>query len=554
MADSPSMGARPQGAEITRLHHGTWWDWHKKDQPDDVMTGRYIRLLPEDRTQFDHDALEALAEAMTSDELTPTPEGEHDPEEDPDITAAYTYLGQFTDHDLTFDPTSRLREALTDQQLEALADFRTPRFDLDNLYGRGPDDQPYMYKQDKIHMELGEPLSGNPLDPYAHDLPRGPNDRALIGDPRNDENRIVAQLHSIFLRFHNNVADYLAETNYLDLDRKLSFEDVREQVRWHYQWVLVTDFLRSIINDDTYQRVFADPRYPTPTLPGLRDGLRLMPVEFSVAAFRFGHSMIRPDYRLNTKVPRRPIFSPRGDERAPADPTADLGGFRPIPSDWAIDWRFFVDLEPSSESKAQKAYKIDTSLAAPLGDLPREIASHPKSLALRNLERGAAFSLPTGQQVASALGEKPIADEDLLVRKATAGDRDKLQALKDIAPGFAGRAPLWAYILSEAQMTSWVRAGWDRAGNDPAPDGIPIKLGPVGGRIVADVFAALLRGDPTSYLKQGAPFKPIPWLTPDGTTFGLAELINFALRPTAVSPTPSGPVSPGRYRRRPSRR
>ena len=73
---------------------------------------------------------------------------------------------------------------------------------------------------------------------------------------------------------------------------------------------------------------------------------------------------------------------------------------------------------------------------------------------------------------------------------------------------------------------------WLGRGNDPALDGIPIKLGPVGGRIVADVFAALLRGDPTSYLKQGAPFKPIPWLTPDGTTFGLAELINFALKPT----------------------
>jgi hypothetical protein len=509
----------------TALHHGTWWDWHQNDHPDDVMIGRYIRLLPEDRTQFAQHDLEALADAMISDQEAPTPEGEPDPEEDPEITAAYTYLGQFTDHDLTFDPTSRLREALTDQQLEALADFRTPRFDLDNLYGRGPDDQPYMYDSDKIHMLLGEPLSGNPLDPDAHDLPRGPNDRALIGDPRNDENRIVAQLHAIFLRFHNKVADYLAETNYLD--RKPGFEDVRQQVRWHYQWVLVTDFLRRVINDHTYQRVFADPRYPTPTQPWLRDGLRLMPVEFSVAAFRFGHSMIRPDYRLNKTVPRRPIFSPRDDDRASADSTADLGGFRPIPSDWAIDWQFFINLGPGPERKAQKAYKIDTSLASPLGDLPREIASRQKSLALRNLERGRTFSLPTGQQVARALDEKPIADDDLLIGKATAGDRGTLRPLWRIASGFAGRAPLWAYILSEAQVTSR-----DRPGNGASPDSIPIRLGPVGGTIVADVFAALLRGDPTSYLKQGAPFKPIPGLTRDGTTFGLAELINFALKPT----------------------
>ena len=504
------------------------------------MAGRYIRLLLENRTQSGQQDLEKLAHVMISDQEVPTPEGTPDPEEDPEITAAYTYLGQFTDHDLTFDPTSRLREALTDQELDALADFRTPRFDLDNLYGRGPDDQPYMYGQDKIHMLLGDPLSGNPYDLHARDLPRGPNGRALIGDPRNDENRIVAQLHAIFLRFHNNVADYLAKTNYLG--RKPSFDDVRNQVRWHYQWLLVKDFLPRVINDDTYQRVFADPRYPTPTLPGLRDGLRLMPVEFSVAAFRFGHSMVRPEYRLNTTIPRRPIFAPRVHHRAPVDDTADLGGFRPIPSDWAIDWQFFINinLDPGIEVTAmgprnepirvmhepQKAYKIDTSLVAPLGDLPSAIASDPNNLALRNLERGAAFWLPTGQQVARALDEKPIPDEDLVIGKATAEDRDKLQLLSKIAPGSAGHAPLWAYILSEAQVTSRDRAVSD-ASRDP--DNISIKLGPVGGRIVADVFAALLLGDRTSYLKEGAPFTPIADFTCDGRTFGLAELINVAL-------------------------
>jgi hypothetical protein len=515
----PSRRRRSE-SEITRLRHGTWWDWHRHDQPDEVMTGRYMRLLPPDRTQFVQDDLEALAHAMTPDESESTPEGELNPEEDPEITAAYTYLGQFTDHDLTFDPTSRLREALTDQELNALADFRTPRFDLDNLYGRGPDDQPYMYERDKIHMLLGKRMSGSPFDPDARDLPRGPNRRALIGDPRNDENRIVAQLHAIFLRFHNQVADYLAKPKHLGKD--VTFEDVRQQVRWHYQWMLVTDFLPHVINNDTYQRVFADPYYPTPTLHGLQNGLRLMPVEFSVAAFRFGHSMIRPDYRLNATVPRRPIFLP-DDDAARAGATADLGGFRPIPSDWAIDWEFFINLGPGPESKAQKAYKIDTSLASPLGDLPHDIASHPKNLARRNLERGRTFSLPTGQQVARALDEEPIPDDKLLIGKATAKDLDKLQPLKEIAPGFAGRAPLWAYILSEAQVTSW-----DRAGSGASPDSIPIKLGPVGGRIVAGVFAALLLGDRTSYLNQGAPFTPIPGFTRNGK-FGLAELINAAL-------------------------
>jgi len=534
-----------------RAYHGTWWGQHEDewdpladDQFGTVAAGRYIRLFPDlESAEFKRRDLRRLAEAMTAaPEFPPTPEGKPDPEEDPEITAAYTYLGQFADHDITFDPTSRLREALTDEQLNALADFRTPRFDLDNLYGRGPDDQPYLYAEDGIRMLLGEPLSGNPFDPAARDLPRGPNGRALIGDPRNDENRVVAQLHSIFLRFHNQVADYLARPEHLGKD--VSFEVVRQQVRWHYQWMLVTDFLKSVVNDTTYQRVFADLHNPSPGLPGLQEGRRrLMPVEFSVAAFRFGHSMIRPQYRLNTTISRRPIFLREDDGGAHADDAADLRGFRPIPSDWAIDWQFFIAYEDGAEPRAispvydpidrkpQLAYKIDTSLVNPLGDLPTQIASHPSMLALRNLQRGNIFKLPSGQEVADALHEPVIPDDKLVIRRKTAKDKDKLEPLAGIAKGFVGRAPLWAYILAEAQATSW-----DWTGSGAFSDGLPLKLGPVGGRLVAGVFAALLLGDPTSYLRTdllrgGTPFTPITDFTRN-EKFGLAELINVALRPT----------------------
>lgn len=517
---------------MTELFHGTWWDLQKKKPPDEVIKGRFTRLLHLDAAHFDEADLRQLAGEMTakqeprpSPETAGDPEMDRDPEEDPEITAAYTYLGQFADHDVTFDLTSHLREFLNPQQIRALADFRTPRLDLDNLYGRGPGDQPYMYEPDGVHMLLGERMSGNPYDPDSRQIPRGPNNRALIGDPRNDENRIVAQLHAVFLRFHNQVAKHLG--------KNASFDKVRQLVRWHYQWMLVTDFLPTVINSETYKSVFPNPHEPVFRLPGLQNGLQLMPVEFSAAAFRFGHAMIRPEYRLNTTIERRPIFSRDSRNGVPADDAADLGGFRSIPSDWAIDWQFFIDFEHGANPaetaplfdriarKPQMAYKIDTSLVSPLRHLPHRIAANPSILALRNLQRGATFGLPSGQDVATALGEKPIRDEKLVIGKATAEDPKK--PLVQIAERFAGKAPLWAYILSEAQVTSWERA-------DPgmAKDDIPIKLGPVGGRIVAEVFAALLRGDPTSYLCRETRFRPVPAFARDGK-FGLAELINVAL-------------------------
>jgi hypothetical protein len=504
----PSELTQPSSLATRLTRHGTWWDRRKADRLDVVMGGRFTRLFPYlPSARFARHDLERLAHEMTAPKDTGV-ETEPDPEENPGIPAAYTYLGQFVDHDLTFDPISQLRETLTGAQLRALVDFRTPRFDLDNLYGRGPDDQPYMYKKDRVRLLLGERMSGGPFDPGAVQLPRGPTGRALIGDPRNDENRIVAQLHAIFLRFHNRVVHKMGGKKHV------SFREAREQVRWHYQWILVNDFLPRILEKQTYQSVFPDPYGPVPAIPRLRENdLELMPVEFSVAAYRFGHSMIRPRYRLNPTI-ESPIFSDTPGA------TADLAGFRPIPANWAIDWRFFIDLGQDAGRKPQLSYKIDTSLVHPLGNLPPQIARDPSCLALRNLERGMAFQLPSGQQVARAIGVSPIPDEELVIGMATVGG--KRRPITEVAPGLADNAPLWAYILSEAQVMSWKNA------SGPVSDETPIRLGPVGGRLVAEVFASLLRGDHTSYLYVEPKFKPIPEFTRDGT-FGLAQLINVAL-------------------------
>lgn len=518
------------------LRHGTWWDrWRAipEDIPlEEAMQGRFVRLFAADKKQpYGAEELGLLAEAMTSPaEDTPTTEGTPDDEENPGIPSAYTYFGQFLDHDLTLDPTSSLRTRLSADELNALVDFRTPRFDLDCLYGRGPSEQPYLYQPDGIRLQLGAPMTGNRRDAHSVDVPRGPNGRALIGDPRNDENRIVAQLQSTMLRFHNAVADALG--------RDATFESVRDQVRWHYQWVIVNDFLPTMINAATIAKVLPHLAagesvvdvHPRLAIERLVGGLELMPVEFSVAVYRFGHSMIRPIYRLNDTVSRRQIFS------TSTDPAGDLGGMRPIPSDWAIDWQFFLDigdggaLAPPEVNDVigrtpQLSYKIDTSLVNPLGLLPAIVASSPSSLALRNLLRGQTFELPTGEAIAYLLGEPVLKQEHIVIGKATDAIKDKPRPITDISPHFAGHTPLWTYVLAEAWQDSWA------AVDVPSKD-TPIRLGPVGGRIIAETFGALLIGDRSSVLHTGrsrpGPFTPLPELTRDGT-FGLAELIKAAL-------------------------
>ncbi len=475
--------------------------------------GRMFRTLPQ--AVFVEEDLKSLASVMVAEaEAEQTPEIETDPEENSGISAGFTYLGQFIDHDITFDPASSLQKQ---NDPNALVDFRTPRFDLDNVYGRGPDDQPYLYADDGVHMQLGRQLTGNPGDPNTRDLQRnspgsGPK-RALIGDPRNDENVIVAQLQSAFLRFHNRVADVLHGSH-------ADFHTIQRIVRWHYQWVVLYDFLPTIIGQGMLETILPHVKKKT-TVAQDKPDLRFyrwrnepfIPVEFSVAAYRFGHSMVRPIYRLNTTLPdRQVIFS--------LDPNIpNLTGFREFPDNWAIDWKLFFDFGNNppkfGPQRIQPAYKIDSSLVNPLGDLPPSIASSIPSLAERNLLRGLRMGLPSGQDVARRMGVPVIPDERLRVGKATEEDSGNNIRLIDISPGFRNKAPLWYYVLAEAQQVF-------------VNDATAIRLGPVGGRMVGEVFVGLLLGDSHSFLNQDPLWQPIPDFIKNGK-FGMAQLIEQAV-------------------------
>ena len=465
--------------------------------------------------------LKALAKAMVAPpEPEQTDENTIDDEENQGIDAGYTYFGQFIDHDLTFDPMSSL---VKQNDPDGLTDFRTPRFDLDCVYGRGPDDQPYLYANDDKKMLLGRKLEGNGNE-GTRDLirlnPENSSDttkskRALIGDPRNDENVIVSQLQATFIRFHNRLASIMPE--------KSEFADVQQAVRWHYQWVVLHDFLPTIVGQEVIDKI----------LPHLKSGKSIkedkpklsfyhfkndpyIPVEFSVAAYRFGHSMIRPIYRLNTFLDgRQMIFDFKNHVES-------LVGFREFPNNWAIDWDLFFDkgnAKTTGKDRIQKSYKIDTSLVDPLGNLPPSIGGFKfPSLAERNLLRGLQMGLPSGQEVAKYMGITAMKEEDIKIGKATVKEFATNPTLVSISENFRNNAPLWCYILAEAQHQSFK--------ND---DTKTFHLGEVGGRIVAEVFIGLLLGDSHSYLTLDPNWKPKTEFLKN-KKFGIRQLIDQAMK------------------------
>jgi len=497
-----------------------------------LESGRFGRLF-RNLTPFepDDDDLKALGDTMFEPE--PGDNQEDTAGDNPDIPAGFTYFGQFIDHDITFDPNSKLQRQ---NDPNALVDFRTPRFDLDSLYGAGPDNDPFRYDQSKANRLLVEKNEAG-----DDDLPRNSQGRALTGDPRNDENLIVSGLQSAFLKFHNKVVDALEVDGQIPADQ--IFDVARQIVRWHYQWVVVHDFLktivgRAVVNDilkyDEYV-VFTDDHSQTAIVPKVDlkfyhwKNEPFIPVEFSVAAYRFGHSMVRPDYTLNEMTQEVPIFS----NTIPDDPQnlPDLRGFRQRPAHTQIEWeRFFKFPEHVDPDNGfpQPTRKIDTKLAFGLSILPAPIvnpspedkndpqrAMEFAKLSVRNLLRGKALGLPTGQDVARTMGIP--ARFILTENQITSGDGVTTTDLHaDLGTKFANTTPLWYYILKEAEVLNKGK-----------------KLGPVGGRIVAEVFIGLLYGDPLSYLSVAPTWRPTPPMfgaREDGE-FTIADLLRFATSP-----------------------
>jgi hypothetical protein len=453
-------------------------------------TGMFGRMFP-DLPELDvpDESLIALGKAMTE----PSGSAASPALDNRAIPAGYTYLGQFIDHDLSFDTTP-----VPERQIDALAtrNFRTPALDLDSLYGLGPVEQPYLYdRANKKRFVLGsnaadqsDQVSPGPAD---HDLPRGPGGYALIGDPRNDEHLVIAQLHVAMLKFHNRVEAELPG---------LGFDDLRRTVTWHYQWIVTHDFLGTIMMKDEWERLL----WEGPQFYRFAD-FPFIPVEFSAAAYRL-HTMVRGAYDYNR------FFGPGPNREATASlenlfrftGLSGTGREVPVPSRWAIDWRRFFAIagqEPINFSR-----RMDAQLTEALANLP---GPDPKlsHLAVKNLLRGQRFRLPSGQAVARAIGlEKQILTPAAIgeLGHETRSENAKVAESKKLLE----QTPLWYYLMKEAEIL-----------------GHGATLGPVGSRIVGEVIFGLLLGDPNSYLHAPAGFTPTLGSHPGA--FAMGDLLEF---------------------------
>ena len=281
-------------------------------------------------------------------DVNPPPTSGTDPGNANAIPAAYTYFGQFIDHDITLEASSspdltslfapNLAPLALSTITQVLRNLRTATLDLDSVYGEpAPRDDANGHK-----LKLGKvTVVGNrpPGKDDFNDLPREArstipeHDRAaMIGDPRNDENLIVSQLQVAFLRAHNRL-----------VDEGHKFQQARRIMRQHYQHLVLHDFLPRV----------ADPAIVNTILQNGNDvydpapGQFFLPLEYTVAAYRFGHTMVRNRYDFNLNFNNS---APPGLRSASSSPLprsvegwASVLGNDTLPENWIIEWENFVD-------------------------------------------------------------------------------------------------------------------------------------------------------------------------------------------------------------------
>lgn len=531
---------------------------------------RFSRMGPQGELT-DPALIQELAKAMTN----PAAQPDSSVNGATPIPAGFTYLGQFVDHDLTLDVTAAALGQ--DVTVDELLDGCSPALDLDSVYGRGPTNPQdrRFYAADGIKLRTGTTAavdvgsSTNPNPPHSvstntnlggFDLPRvgtGPTKAAQrapqIPDARNDENLAVAQTHVAFIHFHNRVVDTLATQG---VPSVMLFDRAQGEVVRHYQWMLRTDHLPRVIDPALVEDVFTHGRrFFEATGSGAGD-VGTMPIEFSVAAYRLGHSMIRDTYQWNRLFNSSPTgvlgiatlfqlftFTGTSGNFTPTDPPNQAGLDDPnfgtllrLPTNWIVDWRRLHDFtstplaEPiPPDGLRNVAKRIDTLLVNPLGQLPagtfagREqnlaIDDIQRNLALRNLGRANMVRLASGQQMARLFGAKELTQAEILTGDGAGADLTAPDQLNQVQQNaLVASTPLWFYILREAEINGG-------------------RLGAVGGRIVAEVFHRAMEVSTFSIVRDP---RWRPTFGPDRDTFRMVDLLLFAFNDDPAGLNPLG--------------
>ncbi len=456
---------------------------------------RYCRLFPpsEPPSDVDHysDALTALGCAMVDD-------GSRVSEERPEILldSGYTYFGQLIAHDLTKDVSSV--DDVWRKAPEELQNLQTARLDLDVLYGGGPACSPDLYQDDGARLKLGESKKGA----SSFDICTSANGERVLADDRSAANSILRQMIAVFGRFHNSAVEQFRGQSSGPTDL---FQTARRQVQRQFQWLVCEDYLRSILDPAVYKRTFVDRD------PEIKWETFSVPVEFSAAAMRFGHAMVRPNY----------LFS-FGHDMLLQNVLGRTSERGPIDDKQKIEWGFFF--RGAGPGRTVHSRPIDTRLSEALHQLPSDligaaqiacphfrIAQNPSQLAIRTLLRGAGLRLASGQAVARAFGENVLTEAEL-TRNCDGQLTEQGRILREA--NLVSQTPLWYYILKESELR--------HNGN---------RLGAVGSDIVAETIYAALDHDPDSYLHQNnGNHSPPIWEFPDGSRriYGLSAFFRVA--------------------------
>ena len=447
---------------------------------------------------------------------------------DHDVTRTQTALSALNELNRRAQGDAAVRAKLAaagitpDQLKQAIANAATPtsalsvnsgKLDLDSVYGIADfaaltgitapwfeqSNGAYTGRFAQRHIRAPASLAAA-IDGF--DYQRTPEGTAEVPDPRNSENKLISQIQNLFGLAHNDCMDHAFGTVSAPRQQQIgaAFDACHKKVLWTYETIVATDFLprfsaEAVLNRVAPGALHAYQRGTSPTSqlprwdgvrtflysckPGLGEDAAIhIPHEFTVAAFRLGHTLVRDSYVLHDPVvdangnlltgQPRPIFASANDPE-----TIGLVGDNPVQPGDVIDWSRFYDVYgvDQKDESAQPGRPVDTLISDKLFSLP--IAAIPpgpdangkdtsteRNLPRRNLMRASeptalitgSVGLATGEEMEAYAQQRipGLHDSTKEVRKVLA---DRLQSAGFDPNLLARRTPLWLFILAEAEST-----------------------------------------------------------------------------------------------------